>query len=146
MHIVSGVGGRLLLFATHALAWQGSDTPQSASVAHASSLFFGAGSLQAKRASGLALSLGGGALASVDRVGSDSGAGAGGAIVTSAAVGASVPWLQAAATREKRDSARRPFTGANLPSFAFGVKRRVLVAREPPLHLETMLRWPSCLR
>jgi hypothetical protein len=45
VHIVSALGGLLLALATHAAAWHGSDTPQSLSCLHASSLFFGAGSL-----------------------------------------------------------------------------------------------------
>lgn len=119
MHIVSGVGGRLLARATHAFAWQGSDTPQSSSTAHASSLFFGAGSLQAKRAVGSALSLGAGVMEPAGCASALArGAGAGG-MVTSAAVGAGVPWLQAQSGSAVAKRARGRFTPARCrPSCA----------------------------
>jgi hypothetical protein len=44
VHIVSGPGGWLFAFATHAFAWHGHDGPQSASDLHGSSLLTGAGS------------------------------------------------------------------------------------------------------
>ncbi len=48
VHMVSAVFGLLLALATQALAWQGSEGPQSASLLHASSLFFAAGRWQAR--------------------------------------------------------------------------------------------------
>jgi hypothetical protein len=123
VHIVSGPGGLLFARATHAFAWQGSETPQSASAVHASSLFFGAGSLQAKRAVGSALSLGAGALelrgrASALASGSGvGGAGVGGGMVTSAAVGAGVAWLQPASSQAVAVRERRRFTTASCRSL-----------------------------
>lgn len=48
MHTVLLSGGRALALATHACAWHGSLTPQSASVLQASWLFTGAGSRHSK--------------------------------------------------------------------------------------------------
>jgi hypothetical protein len=118
VHIVSGVGGLLLARATHAFAWHGSETPQSASVVHASSLFRGAGSLQASRGAGFALSLVADVLASAERGAAlDSGSGSGGATVTSAIVGAAVPALQADAKAALTKSTRRRFIGPTCRRF-----------------------------
>jgi hypothetical protein len=73
--MVLGSGGLALARATHAGAWHGADTPQSASVWQGSSLRLGAGSWQRNE---IALSGGGG--------GCFGSAGRGGAVAPGAAV------------------------------------------------------------
>jgi hypothetical protein len=133
VHITSGPRGRALAFATHAGAWQGSLGPQSASVLHASSLFFGAGSLHTKGAAEPASEATGELATGEVATGDATGvlavfAGAGSVTLGGADALGPLHAVSSAASGTRR-ARLRTIMAALLPSFARGVKGKLGPAR-----------------